>query len=149
MNQIKNFAVLFTLAVLTVMACNSKKAAPDFKADIIRLNNLYDSALIKKDTGTLKNLYAESFRLTNPDGRLMSKQEQLLNVATSELNWEAAKSENVTVDVYNNMAVLIGEFRGNGSYRGTPISVHERYTTVWIKTDTSWQLVAEQANIIR
>lgn len=139
-----------TVAIsIFLAACSGSSKTPDYSAQLLRINNQYDSALLKADTAALGKLLAPDFTLINPDGRLLNRQEQLLNVATSELKWENAQSENVTVRLYGNTAVLLGEFRATGSYRGNQLTVHERYTTVWIKTDTSWQLTAEHANIIR
>lgn len=140
------FIFIFTLGIFS---CGNKTEAPDYTAQLTQLNNLYDSALLTRDTTTLKKLYGEKFMLTNPDGQLLNKQQQLLSVATSEVKWDNAKSDNVTIQFYGNTAVLFGEFRGTGSYRGNPLTIHERYTTFWIKTDTSWQLMAEHANIVR
>ena len=145
----KIFCLTIVFSSFLWAACGSKEEKTDSTAQLLHLNQLYDSALLKKDTSILRSLYAEQFKLVNPDGRLLTKQEQLLNIATSELTWESAESEQVTVDIFGNTAVLLGVFKGRSSYRGNPIAVHERYTTVWIKTDTSWQIVAEQANIIR
>jgi len=140
--------LLIPLLVLLI-ACSQSSKTPDYSAQLLRINNQYDSALLKGDTVALGKLFAPDFTLVNPDGRLLNRQEQLLNVATSELKWESARSENVSVRIYGNTAVLLGEFRGTGSYRGNQLTVHERYTTFWIKTDTSWQLTAEHANLVR
>lgn len=141
--------LLAIAAIVLLTACNNSTKTPDYSAQLLRINNQYDSALLKADTAALGKLYASDFTLVNPDGRLLNRQEQLLNVATSELKWESAQSENVSVRVYGNTAILLGEFRGTGSYRGNQLTVHERYTTCWIKTDTSWQLIAEHANLVR
>ncbi len=139
-----------TIAVLAFLAaCNNSPKTSDYSAQLLRINNQYDSALLRGDTVALGRLFTPDFTLVNPDGRLLNRQEQLLNVATSELKWESAHSENVSVRVYGNTAVLLGEFHGTGSYRGNQLTVHERYTTFWIKTDTSWQLTAEHANLVR
>ncbi|HMR93366.1 MAG TPA: nuclear transport factor 2 family protein [Chitinophagaceae bacterium] len=138
-----------SLLLLLVSCGNDKPGLPDAAADVQRLNHLYDNALIANDTALLNNLYAPDFIYTNPDGKLLNKEQQLLNVATSEMKWDNGKSEDVKVSLYGNMAVVTGAFRASGSYRANPLSIHERYTTVWIKTDTSWAIVAEQGNIIR
>ena len=146
----KSCSFFLAIAVLAFLSsCNDSAKTPDYSAQLMRINDQYDSALLKGDTVALGKLFAPDFTLVNPDGRLLNRQEQLLNVATSELKWESARSENVSVRIYGNTAVLLGEFRGTGSYRGNQLTVHERYTTFWIKTDTSWQLTAEHANLVR
>ena len=135
---------------IVVYGCKSKEKASDpADQELIRLNNTYDSAIIAHDTATLRRLYADDFVFTNPEGKLLSRQEQITSIAVSEVNWEAGRSEDVKVKIYDNTAVMTGAFFAKGSYRGNPLTINERYTAVWIKTDTSWQMVAEQGTIVK
>jgi len=142
---------VLTLIVLTaiILSCNSKdKLNKGAEAQLLRLNYLYDSALLIQDTGFLKRLYAEDFVYTNPEGKLLNKNEQIISIAVSEMKWDAGKSDDVRVKIYDDIAVMTGAFRASGTYRGNPISIHERYTAVWKQKDTTWQMIAEQGNII-
>ena len=139
------------LAVFTaiILSCNAKdKSNKGAEAQLLRLNYLYDSALLIQDTGFLKRLYAEDFVYTNPEGKLLNKEQQIISIAVSEMKWDAGKSDDVRVKIYNDIAVMTGAFRASGTYRGNPISIHERYTAVWKQKDTTWQMIAEQGNII-
>ena len=136
--------------IITIfLSCKSKKKVDEGEGKLIQLKNLYDSAIIHSDTSVLKRLYADEFVHTNSDGKLLTKEQQIINIATSEMRWEAGKSEGVKVKVFDNAAVMTGSFLARGTYRGNPVTVNERYTAVWIKKDTSWQMVAEQENIIK
>lgn len=137
------------LAAVIFFSCNAKdKTNKGAEAQLLRLNSLYDSALLTNDTGYLKRIYADDFVYTNPEGKLLNKEQQIISIAVSEMKWDAAKSEDVKVKIYDNLAVMTGAFRANGTYRGNPVSIHERYTTVWMKKDTTWQVIAEQGNIV-
>ena len=142
---------VLTLAVLTaiILSCNAKdKSNKGAEAQLLRLNYLYDSALLIQDTGFLKRLYAEDYVYTNPEGKLLNKEQQIISIAVSEMKWDAGKSDDVRVKIYDDIAVMTGAFRASGTYRGNPISIHERYTAVWKQKDTTWQMIAEQGNII-
>lgn len=132
-----------------ILSCNAKdKSNKGAEAQLLRLNYLYDSALLIHDTGFLKRLYADDFIYTNPEGKVLNKEEQLISIAVSEMKWDAGKSDDVRVKIYNDIAVMTGAFRASGTYRGNPVSIHERYTAVWKQKDTTWQVIAEQGNII-
>jgi ketosteroid isomerase-like protein len=136
--------------IIILLSCNSKEKADNgIKPKLIQLNSLYDSAIVHSDTSVLKRLYAPEFVYTNSEGKLLTKDQQIVNVATSEMKWEAGKSENVKVNVFGNAAVMTGSFFANGTYRGNPVTINESYTEVWIKKDTSWQMVAEQGTIVK
>lgn len=148
---VKNYAlpgfVLSTL--LLIFSCKNGSSNTDHTPELLRLNARYDSALLRKDTALLRSLFADDFILTNPEGRVLNRDEQLLNVATTELNWQSAQSKNVRISFYGNTAVLTGEFEGVATYRGNPLTMQERYTSVWVNMESGWKLVAEQANILR
>ena len=148
--MIRNFATVLIVAILFANCKPSKKNNDEFvKQELVQLNNQYDSALIRNDTAILKRLYADEFVYTNPEGKVINRTDQLTSVAISEMKWESGKSEDVKIQVYDDIAVMTGAFRGSGTYRANPVTIYERYTTVWKKTDTSWEIVADQGNIVK
>lgn len=110
---------------------------------------MYDSAIVHHDAALLKRLYAEDFIYTNPEGKVLTRDEQTASIVNSEINLTQGKSSEVRVKIYGKSAVLTGLFSAIGSYRGNPLTVNERYTSVWVKSDSSWQMVAEQGNVLK
>ena len=141
--------LLFLLSVL-IISCDKKKetTVSNEQSKLLQLNAMYDSALVHKDTGFLKRIYADDFIYTAPDGKVLNKDQQILSVAVSEIKLDTGRSEDVKINFYNNTAVMTGAFKASGSYRANPVTMHERYTTVWIRKDSSWVIVAEQGNIL-
>lgn len=141
--------ILCFVVVLFAVACNNKKGASGAEAKLLQLNNEYDSALLKHDLNALNKLYAEDFVYTNPEGKLLTKAEQIASIKGSEITLEQGLSTGVKVRVYGNTAVMTGNFIGKGNYHGNPVSINERYTAMWVKNDTTWQMVAEHANVVK
>jgi ketosteroid isomerase-like protein len=137
---------IFTLAILA--ACNNKKGTSNTETKLLELNKQYDSALIKQDLEALNRFYSEDFVSTTPEGKVLNKLEQIASIKASEVKLEQGQSSLVKVKVYGNAAVMTGNFIAKGNYRGNPVSINERYTMMWVKTDTSWQITAEQSNVI-
>jgi hypothetical protein len=140
-------ALCLTLAIL--LSCKSKEKVSGAAAELIRLNDLYDSALLFKKQDVLERLYAKDFLYTNPDGKVLTKEQQMTTITASEMKWDSGKSEDVKVRLYGKIAVINGAFHASGNYRGNPVTINERYMVIWLKTDTSWQMIAEQGNIIK
>lgn len=139
--------VTFFIPIVILLAC--KKNDNPVESQLLNLNNQYDSALLHRDTSFLRKLYAPSFVYTSPEGKLLNRDQQIMSVATSDLRLEDGRSEDVQVQFYGDVAVMTGAFLATGSYRGNLVNLHERYTAVWQKRDTSWVLIAEQGNLIR
>ncbi len=140
---------LSCLMAIILSACGKGKSGVGAESELIRLNNLYDSAIVHEDITTLKRLYAKDYVYTNPEGKLLTKDEQTTSISSSEIKWHEGKSTEVRVKVYGKMAIVTGLFVARGDYRGNPLNINERYTSVWMKGDTSWQLIAEQGNVIK
>ena len=142
--------ISLAFAIIVFAGCDSAlKNQIKANADLLRLNNAHDSAVMHKDIEGLKRLYAEEFTCTNPEGKFLNRQDQLSSVSSSEIKWESGKSNEILIKLYGKTAVMTGLFTAKGDFRGNPLSVNERFLHVWIKTDTSWQLIAEQSNVVR
>jgi len=144
--------LLFIVIVfsLVFVACNAKQKPEDVAMQqISRLKLRYDSSLVKGDTAFLKTLYAEQYIHVNAEGSVLTKAQKLDNLVNSELKWSRASSNNDNVTIHGNSAVLISSLQGEGSFRGNPITIHERNTSLWIKQDTSWKLAAEHVSVIK
>jgi ketosteroid isomerase-like protein len=145
----RTFAFIL-LASLLVIACKSKGKSKEVEIDrLLRLNKNYDSAVIRKDKVALARLYADDYVYTNPEGRVLNKEQQINTLTTSEMNWQSGSSNDVKIALYGPMAVMTGSYTAQGNYRGNSLTVNERYTVVWQKKDTSWQIVAEQGSSIK
>ncbi len=146
-----NYKALPIFAAITLLAActsNERSKEPEMNR-LTHFVNVYDSALLKRDTGTLGRMLAEDFISTNTEGRVLNKSQTLGSIATTEMQLNEGKSSDVKVTVFDNAAVVTGTFRGSGTYRGNPVDINERYSTFWIKKDTSWQIVAEHLSVIK
>ena len=143
---------IITLPVLIItilISCKSKDKTPEVDPRLMQLNAVYDSAIIHSDTSILKRLYAPEFVYTNTEGKLLNKDQQIMSIVTSEMKLESGKSQDVKINAFGNTAVMTGVFVANGTYRGNPVTINERYTCVWLKKDTTWQVIAEQGTIVQ
>ncbi len=137
-------------ALLLLAACGGKDdPTPNYESQLLKVNSRYDSAIMVRDTAFLKKLYADTYVYTNPEGKLLDRGQQITAVAVSEMRWQNAKSEDVKLKFYDDVAVMTGAFNAQGTYRGNPVTVHERYTALWQRRDTAWVLIAEQGNIVQ
>jgi hypothetical protein len=136
--------------MIVILSCNAKPNTEEqAKQKLTRLNAIYDSSLIVNDTAFFNKLFAEEYTYVSSEGQVLSKQQQLSSMSLSEMSYTKASSEDVKVTVFDNAAVLHGIFRGEGTFRGNPVTINERYSTFWIKQDTTWALVAEHVSVIK
>ncbi len=136
---------LFLLTAISSCSDKAKKA----EQELLQLNQRYDQALVQNNIKVLDSIYASDFIYTAPEGEVRTKEQELNLIKNGELKLDSAKSVEVRVKVYDNTAVVTGMFLAVGNFRNNPINIRERYTSVWVKKDERWQMVAEQGNFIK
>ncbi len=139
----------FLSVAILLLSCNGNSGRDKRDQELLnQLNTTYDSALLQSDTAKIGRLYASDFEYITPEGQIRNRKEQLDNIKNGGLLLQHAQSDEVKIRLYGDMAVLTGVFTGRGVYRGNPIDSRERYSTVWIRKDSSWQMVMEQGTRI-
>ena len=101
------------------------------------LSDTYIRSVRDSDVGRFRELLAEDFLCSNPDGTLVDKPQFLVQTAASKL--QQLTTEDVRIRVMGHVAVIhartnslaLDGQRGRG-----------RYTDVWEKRDGRWQAVA-------
>ncbi len=140
--------VTLLILVASIFASGQPARKADEKA-LMRLNQQYDRAIVGNDVKALDRIFHVDFIYTNPDGQTRTREQQLAFARSGDLQFESGVSDSVRIRIYGNTAVMTGRFTAKGKFKGQDLTVDERYTAVWVKTGSRWQLVAEQGNLIK
>lgn len=130
-------------ALLLALALVAQAQDADTRA-LLRLEDGWASALVKRDTVTFKRLLAEGFVYTEND-QVMDRAAVLESVSRGSDTVEAAHNEEMQVHRYGSVTAvvtgwLVVQGRGaNGAFRR-----RYRFTDTWVKRNNSWQIVAAQ-----
>lgn len=130
-------------ALLLALALVAQTQDPDTRA-LLRLEDGWASALVKRDTVTFKRLLADGFVYTEND-QLMDRAAVLESVSRGSDTVEAAHNEEMQVHRFGPVtAVVTGWLVVRG--RGATGSFNRRYrfTDTWVKRNDIWQIVAAQ-----
>ncbi len=115
---------------------------------VLALEKAWNRALEAKDTKALDMLLANTMVSIDIDGSIQSKSEFLASIKAPDYQPSQAVTEQSTVQVYGDAAVVVGIFRVKGTDKGKPYSHRERFVDTWIKTNGAWQCVATTSNLI-
>lgn len=111
----------------------------------------WDEAYAGRDIETLASILADDFIFTNASGVVVSRSQYIsANIKAPDMTLEIpTDSEEVSVRVYKETAVMTSR----GAQRGQPFNrdpaVRYRYTDVWVKQQGRWRAVASQATRIQ
>jgi uncharacterized protein (TIGR02246 family) len=111
---------------------------------IRQLMNEQANAQQKNDTAALERIWADDFTFTNSSGEVQTKAQRLAEIKSGELKFESISIDDVQVRVYGDTAVVTGRGTVKGQRRGQDLTGQSRSTSVYVKKQGRWQVVATQ-----
>ncbi|HVQ39916.1 MAG TPA: nuclear transport factor 2 family protein [Pyrinomonadaceae bacterium] len=126
----------------------AKPSQSQFKAEILAAGDKLDEAFLKSDPAALALLLADEFISTDGEGLVRDKAETIARLNRPHVKLESlgADEKEMRVSFYGDVAVETGRYTAKGTNRGKPFTEMERYTTVWVKRDARWQIVADHVS---
>ena len=120
----------------------------DEAAHIQALENAWNHALEVKDVNALDRLFANTFVSVDIDGSIQSKSEFLAGIKAPDYLPSQAVTEQSSVRMYGDAAVVVGVFRVKGTEKGRAYVRRERFVDTWVKASGTWQCVATTGTLI-
>jgi hypothetical protein len=107
-------------------------------------------SLVKADLDMARRLHADDFKLVNPDGQSLSKDQYLEQIASGELDYVLWEPDVNEVRRYGDAAVLRYQAQAQAVFAGqrTPLR-RFWHTDVYEKRNGRWQAVWSQATLIQ
>ena len=108
----------------------------------------YAEALTKRDVKALDEIWTAHYTFVNPRGELLSKAQRMANIKSGTTEFQTMRPQKDRLHVHGNFAVEVGRIVVEGEYSGHESSGEYRYTTVWIKIQKRWRMLANQITLI-
>jgi ketosteroid isomerase-like protein len=112
---------------------------------LIQLERDWDEAFLRKDLDFIRNVLADEFMATYPDGSRGNKERELTLVAEFNLQIDSSHVDDFIVRVYRDTAVVWFTQQLVGPVQGRPVEIVHRYIDVFVIRDGRWQCVASQS----
>ena len=144
----KMFQSVWALLLIVGLASAQQPSMSDEGGRVMALENAWNHALEAKDAKALDMLLANTFVSVDIDGSVSSKSEFLASIKSPNYQPSQAVTEQSTVQVYGDVAVVVGVFRIKGTEKGKPYVHRERFVDTWIKLQGTWQCVATTSTLI-
>ena len=126
----------------------------DVEQAVMDAQHRWEKALKQFDPESMQSLLADDDLQTDFKGVVDDKASWLhgfksvaANVRSGITRWEIS-FDGEKVRVYGNTAIVTGRGTFNGQRKGTPVNHVIRFTNVWVKRSSVWQLVSYQATPI-
>jgi ketosteroid isomerase-like protein len=148
---------LLTVAPFALLiACQSGCVSPgtargdttSVVAELTRLSNAWDNAIVRKDTAAIAGNMSEDFRQIASNGAVANKETFVHGITAPDLTIDPYTVEEFEVRVYGDVALLSGRTRMTGREGGTPFTTHYRYIDVYVRTNGGWKVCSVQTTRI-
>ena len=135
------------LFMMAVLACpNWSRAATsggsNDEQQIKKIEREWLDAIMKRDASYLQKIEAEDFAMTGPDGKLLSKEEDIKDTTGGETIFDDITIDDLKVRFYGKTAVVNGKGTVKGHSKEKNVSGQYSWTDVFVKMNGDWKAVA-------
>ncbi len=117
----------------------------DVDQQIIQLEKQRLEAMTSADTDALALILADELTYTHTSAAQDTKQSLIQAIQSGTLKYESIATDDVSVRVYGDTAVVTGSAKLTVVARGQQNSFGLRFTDVYAKQEERWQMVAWQS----
>lgn len=114
---------------------------------LLRLESIWNDAHLRADTVALSNLWGDDLVVTVPEMPVMSKADLLRFWRSGRSIITRYETSELRVRVYADAAVVTGRLRRERSFNGRLLHDDWRFTKVYVRRGSRWQVVAYQASV--
>jgi ketosteroid isomerase-like protein len=109
--------------------------------ELIRVSHDWDRAMVTNDADAIGRYMADDWTIIGTDGGMCDKATFLGLVKSGVLTHDVMESEDLSVRVYGDTAVVIARGVSGGKYQGRPFREVERVSCVFVRQHGSWRCV--------
>lgn len=144
------FLPLFTVALWAAPAL-SRAADPDPANDeqqIRKIEQGWLHAIVRRDPAFLQMIQAADFAMTGPDGKTLSKEEDIKNTTSGDIIFDDIAIEDLKVRFYGDTAVATGRGTVKAHEKNRDVSGKYSWTDVFVKMNGEWKAVAAHVTAV-
>jgi ketosteroid isomerase-like protein len=136
------FLIVFSFSLVSAQASKTEK-------EILATNQAWADAQVKGDLDALDKIFADDLIVTSGNGATRDKKGELADAKPApDFKTYFFYTEDVRVKVYGKTAVVTGHAKWRINFKGQDADNERRYTSVYVKRNGRWQMVALQVTRI-
>lgn len=129
------------LGLIGLLVTPSLPAQSGVKTQLLKLEDGWASALVRRDTGYFRRTLAPGF-VYSEDARTYTREELLQDLATTTDSVTEAHNEDMQVHSFGTTAMVTGWLIVIGKGKSGAFRRRYRFTDTWMRRSGRWQIVA-------
>lgn len=137
---------LILVTLVTAMFSQALGQIPrnEVQEELLRLEKEFAQAVVKNDPEAIGRFLADDWIIIEPDGGIIDRARFLEVIKSGALTHELMESDDVSIRMYGNTAIVTGLTRSKGKFMEQVFTTRERATDVFINENGRWQCVFSQ-----
>ena len=142
----KLLLIAFVLVCVASPIAIGQTKNPKAEQEVLKLQREWLDAYQKHDPAALERIEADDFTLTEADGKVITKTEDVASIRNAKPPQpdDAFDVEDVKVRVYGDTAILMGAVILKYRNKGQIVVERYRYTDTYLRRHGRWQVFASQ-----
>lgn len=100
------------------------------------------------DIATIDRLLHPDYIIVQPGGLIENKAQTLASFTTGDRHWDMAESDELSVRVVGDTAIVTGRWRGKGRNGSLLFDYQARFLSTWVREEGEWRNIAYMATEI-
>ncbi|NDZ17524.1 nuclear transport factor 2 family protein [Variovorax sp. WS11] len=122
---------------------SAPKASEEVLADeVLRADDARYEAMVNGDLAALDLLLSPELTYTHSSAHCESKKEYMASLSGGRVRYQATQRDEVSVRIRGEAAILEGHVVLLATVDGVPRRLDNRFLSVWLRRDHSWQMLA-------
>ena len=139
------FVTIAAIAALASSFVPGRTAAGDLRQDetaILQVTRDACKAFVDADTRRLREVLTEDFTLTDADGTVTTRAQEIASVETGAVRYEVFENHDMKVRVYGDSAVVTGRTTVKGTAGTSAFAAEFQFTDAIVRRDGRWRFAA-------
>lgn len=111
-------------------------------SNILALEHAWDQAQERGDVKAMAAILDNSLVYVDFDGQILNKAGYLDRVKSNSVHMQQIISEQMSVQMFGETAIVIGSYREKGVENGKPYVRRGRFTDTWVLINAHWMCIA-------
>jgi ketosteroid isomerase-like protein len=138
--------VVLVFAVTAWAQTPAKPKSLSAEQEIIKLENGWDDAEVKRDVAFLDRILADDYMSGHSDGTVTTKAQAIAEMKSGDYLVTSEVLNDYKVHVYGDTAVFLGHYTEKSTTKGKDTSGKSQSTDTWLKIAGRWQCVASNGS---
>lgn len=117
--------------------------------EIIDLENKIGQAIVNKDAAFVDRVWGDDFFYTGIRGEIKNKQDILRELKSGDLTFDLLQFDDIKVRHFGDTAIATGLATTKGRTPQGEVTGRVRYTRVYVKRQSAWQLIVFQGTSVQ